>query len=350
MKLTLFDYRLPQALIANEPASPRDHSRVLIYDKNNDSVIHEKFYNIHKFLRKGDLLIFNNSKVMAARLYGGKTTGGKIEILLLKDFEKGKWEAMIKGKNLKPEQILHFKVGLTAQLISKSSEKTWLLQFNFKGKKLNEIIEKYGQVPIPPYIQSQLTQSKLKTKYNTVYAKHSGSSAAPTAGLHFTPGLMKKIESVGVQSEYITLHVGMGTFESVMTEDIQDHSMHSEHVIVDLSTIKAIQSALKRQKAGEDVRIISVGTTTTRTLEALGSELFKAKKKIEKDVNIFIYPGYKFKIVDAMFTNFHLPKSTLLMLISALIGREKVMVLYKLAIKLKYRFYSFGDSMFLITK
>ncbi|OGF32408.1 tRNA preQ1(34) S-adenosylmethionine ribosyltransferase-isomerase QueA [Candidatus Falkowbacteria bacterium RIFOXYD2_FULL_35_9] len=347
MNLDLFNYKLPEKLIATKPASPRDHSRLLVFDRKSQEIKLQKFFNITQYLQAGDLMIFNNTKVFPARIFGQKTeTGGKIEILLLKNLMSKLWQVLIGGKHLKPGLKLRFKQGLEAEVIKPLEGKTWQVKFNFSGKQFNEIINKIGETPIPPYISSRLNCpiSNLKSKYQTIYAQKTGSVAAPTAGLHFTKNLLNKIKNKGVDIEFITLHVGMGTFEPVSVNTIEKHQMHAEYVELKKSVIRKI-----RQAKQEGRRIIVVGTTSARTLEALAEEILNSKqiKDIKKEVNIFIFPGYKFNLVDAMITNFHLPKSTLLMLVSALIGREKTLELYNLAIKKNYRFYSFGDAMFL---
>lgn len=341
MKLELFNYNLPKKLIANKPAQPRDHSKLLVFDRKNNAIKHDKYLNLDKYLTQNDVLVFNNSKVFPARLFGQKESGGKVEVLLLKklDYEYD-WEVMLRSKRAKIGLKLLFKQGLSAILVKRLSEKTWLLKFNKKGSQFNTIINKIGQIPIPPYIESKAKQSELKKQYQTVYAKQIGSAAAPTAGLHFTNRLLKKIKDKGCKIEYITLHVGLGTFEPVTTENIEDYKIHKEWVTVDKKTINNLTKYKKQGK-----RIITVGTTSVRTLEAIMSK--KQTTDFNDYVDIYIYPGYKFKFIDAMITNFHLPKSSLLMLVSAFIGRQQTLKLYKIAIKLRYRFFSFGDGMFI---
>jgi S-adenosylmethionine:tRNA ribosyltransferase-isomerase len=342
MKTALFNYQLPEKLIANTPAEPRDQARLLVYNKKKSLTKHVRFFNLSDYLQAGDVLVLNNSKVMTSRLPGTKTTGGIIELLLLKKITPKTWEAMIRGKHLKSGQILQFKQGLQCTLIDKTSPTTWVIRFNFSGQKLANLIEKYGQVPIPPYIKTSLSQNKLKKHYQTVYAKQLGSAAAPTAGLHFTNQLLLKLKKQGVKIVYLTLHVGLGTFAPVKTTNIKDHQMHSEYVEVPKTTIKTLQKAKQTNN-----RIIAVGTTSIRAIEALADEILTSDQPIKKNVNIFIYPGYKFKLVDAIITYFHLPQSTLLMLVSAFVTRPKILKLYKQAIKMEYRFYSFGDAMFI---
>jgi len=353
MKLDLFDYKLPQNLIANEPASPRDSSRLLIFNKKENKIIHDEYINLDKYLTPNDVLVFNNSKVFPARLIGKKETGGRVEILLLKQISTtpNQWEALIGTKKPKDGLKLMFSAGLTATIWNSSPDKTWFVEFNFKANKFNTILDKIGQVPLPPYIEAKSAQSKIKKQYQTVYANKTGSAAAPTAGLHFTNRLLKKIQNKGIQTEYVTLHVGLGTFNPVETNNIEDYKIHSEFVSIDKKTIQRLQKAKEHGK-----RIIAVGTTSVRVLETvftnshqIASSSFQSSSQngCECNTNIFIYPGYKFKFIDAMITNFHLPKSSLIMLVSAFIGRKKTLDLYKLAIKLKYRFFSFGDGMFL---
>lgn len=360
MKLSLFNYQLPKSLIAQTPAVPRDASRLLVYDKKTKKVVHDRFYNLPKYLKPDDVLVFNNSKVFPARLIGHKETGGKAEALLLKEVKAGEWEVLLGTGRPKVGLKLRFERGLEAEVINQFPHKTWLLKFNFKGSAFYAILNKIGQVPLPPYIESTKQRSnESKKQYQTIYAKHLGSAAAPTAGLHFTKKLLAKIKKIGCQTEFVTLHVGLGTFDPVKTENIEDYEIHSERVSVDVETIKRL---LEAKRAGK--RIIAVGTTSVRTLETLFTKIntnenqktgasmlrsIEAKNfdDFNQNTNIFIYPGYKFQFVDAMITNFHLPKSTLLMLVSAFIDRTNALSLYKKAIRLKYRFFSFGDAMLL---
>ncbi|MBU0597810.1 tRNA preQ1(34) S-adenosylmethionine ribosyltransferase-isomerase QueA [Patescibacteria group bacterium] len=341
MKLSLFDYHLPSSLIAQSPTKPRDHSRLLVYNRSANKIQHDHFYNLPDYLKPGDVLVFNNTKVFPARLQGRKTTGGKIEVFLLKPVQGKIWEVLIGGRVRHVGQEIKFSQGLQCQVASKLEHGLWQVKFNKTSKEVLKIADKIGSTPTPPYI-------KKKTRlndYQTVYAKKTGSVAAPTAGFHFTKSLLKKLKSKGVQFEYITLHVGFGTFQPVKVNDITKHTMHAEFTEVDSSTAKRL---VKAKKQGQ--RIIAVGTTSVRTLEAVFT---RAGHKSPANphtgfkgwINPFIYPGYKFMFIDGMITNFHLPKSTLLMLISAFIGRKKVLDIYKKAIKKKYRFYSFGDGM-----
>lgn len=341
MEISLFGYNLPTKLIAQKPSVPRDHSRLLIYDKKRNKVRHEHFYNLPKYLNKNDVLVFNNTKVFPARIIGNKSTGGQVEVLLLRMMNNGNWEAMVRSRKPKPGLKLRFKRGLVGVLVERLSEKTWRIKFNFENDKFLAILDKIGQPPIPPYIHVGDPQSKkLKEQYQTVYAEHLGSAAAPTAGLHFTKKLLTKIKKLGCQIEFVTLHVGLGTFEPVNTENIEEYKIHEEWASIDKKTRNRLLEAKKHGR-----RIVAVGTTSVRTLEHFYCSNNQSKQT--DNVNIFIYPGYKFKFIDAMITNFHLPKSTLLMLVSAFIGRKKTLELYQKAIRLKYRFFSFGDAMFI---
>lgn len=340
MKLSLFNYNLPVNLIAQEPASPRDYSRLLVYDRKNRKIEHDRFYNITNYLDKNTVLIFNNTKVFPARLLGNKESGGRAELLLLNEQKAGIWEVMIGAKNPKIGLKLLFKQGLEAIVKEDLPGKTWLIEFNFSGPQFYAILDKIGQVPLPPYISQKEQPSKIKKQYQSVFAKKIGSAAAPTASLHFTKRLLNKLQKNGVKFEYVTLHVGLGTFEPVDTEEIENFKIHKEWVEVSAKTIQNIREAQKQGK-----KIIAVGTTATRTVEAIFQKKLLPQKDFQGFVDIFIYPGYKFKVIDGIITNFHLPKSSLLMLISALIGQKTALSIYKTAIKLKYRFFSFGDAM-----
>lgn len=363
MKLSDFDYELPKNLIAQEPAKPRDHSRLLVLKKENGKIEHKFFYEILEYLKPGDVLVLNNSKVMTARLIGKKKlSSGKIEIFLLHEIRNGIWQCLIGGRGAKVGLEVEFD-GLGCEVIRDIGDGTWEVCFNQLGKNLMQIIEKIGSTPLPPYIKRCSTGNGVAdaVDYQTVYADDEkiGSVAAPTAGLHFTPALMKKIMAKGVEIEYVTLHVGLGTFASVKIDDIGKHKMHSEWIEADKQTIARI---LKAKTEGK--RVIAVGTTSARTLETIFSNITPTVSHISKEcskgdvmcetcgysgwTDIFIYPGYKFKMVDALITNFHIPKSTLLMLVSALTGKETIMNAYKEAIEKEYRFYSYGDAMFIV--
>lgn len=342
-----FDYNLPLELIAQAPAKPRDHSRLLLLEEKTGKISHKYFYNLIDYLQSGDLLVLNNSKVFPARLIGHKKdTDGKIEVFLHRKINLDIWECLLRGR-LKENLIINFSNKLLAQVIKNNNDGTWLVKFNLKGDKFWQAINKIGEVPLPPYIKRGKQISSDKNNYQTVFASASkvGSVAAPTAGLHFTTSLLKKIKAKGVKIVYVTLHVGLGTFAPVKTENILDHKMHSEFAEVSATTVKAILNAKKNGG-----RVIPVGTTSCRTLESIAWDEIntkKTKRTLNFWTDIFIYPGYKFKVTDALITNFHLPKSTLLMLISALAGEEKVKFAYQEAINEKYRFFSYGDSMFI---
>ncbi|MCK5320640.1 tRNA preQ1(34) S-adenosylmethionine ribosyltransferase-isomerase QueA [Candidatus Parcubacteria bacterium] len=364
-KLSDFDYNLPKELIAQEPTTPRDYSRLLLLEKETGEIVHKRFYDIVDYFKKGDLLVMNNSKVMPARLIGKKETGGKMEVFLHKFIKENNWQCLIGGRGARPGLEIFFSEDLKCKVLKNNNDGTWDVEFNMEHGEMMKVVGKIGHVPLPPYIDRISDfgfRISDKDDYQTVYAddKKIGSVAAPTAGLHFTPELLRKLKDKGVQIEYITLHVGLGTFAPVKIDDITKHKMHAEFVEVSSGTLKKLRKAVN-----ENRKIIAVGTTSTRTLEAFSeviqsSPVKRAQAKFTRQastskiqnysdwVDIFIYPGYKFKIIDAMITNFHLPKSTLLMLVSALAGKENIDKAYKDAIKNKYRFYSYGDAMFII--
>lgn len=340
MNVKDFDYELPQELIAQDPIADRSSSRLMILDKETGNIRHEIFHDIVKELRAGDCLVINDTKVIPARLFGTKVgTEAKIEILLLKRKENNIWEVLVKpGKKAKPGAEILFGDGrLKGTVIDIVEEGNRLIQFSYEGI-FEEILDELGQMPLPPYITHQL---KDKNRYQTVYAKHEGSAAAPTAGLHFTKELLKQIEEMGVTIAHVTLHVGLGTFRPVKVENVQEHHMHSEFYIVEEAEAEKINAA---KRAGH--RVIAVGTTSCRTLESATGE-DGVLKACSGWTDIFIYPGYRFKMIDALITNFHLPQSTLLMLVSALAGREHILAAYKEAVRERYRFFSFGDAMFI---
>ena len=341
MNVTDFDYNLPEELIAQTPLKKRDSSRLLVLDKNNGDIKHETFSNITDYLRKGDVLVLNDTKVIPARLIGIKEeTGAVIELLLLKDLGEDTWECLSKpAKRLHVGTIVSFGEGkLKAQVVEKKDEGVTIVKLLYKGI-LMEILDSLGTMPLPPYIHEKLED---QGRYQTVYAKYSGSAAAPTAGLHFTPELLKSIEDMGVIVTYVTLHVGLGTFRPVEVDNILEHKMHSEYYIMTDETAKILNDA-----KDEGRRIIAVGTTSTRTLETIASNNDGRFVSCSGDTSIFIYPGYEFKGIDCLITNFHLPKSTLVMLVSALSSKEIILNAYQEAIIEKYRFFSFGDSMFI---
>lgn len=340
MKTSDFDYDLPEELIAQTPPLKRDSSRLLVLDKETGEIEHENFSNIINYLNKGDVLVLNDTKVIPARIIGVKEeTGAVIELLLLKDLGES-WECLSKpAKRLKVGTIITFGNGeLKAEVIEKLTDGLIRVKLIYEGI-LMEILEKLGTMPLPPYIHEKLSD---QGRYQTVYAKNIGSAAAPTAGLHFTKELLKKIEAKGVIITYVTLHVGLGTFRPVEEENILEHKMHSEYYIMSKETADILNKAKEEKK-----RIIAVGTTSTRTLETIATNNNGKFIETSGNTNIFIYPGYEFKAIDALITNFHLPKSTLLMLVSALAGKDNIFKAYKEAIDKKYRFFSFGDAMFI---
>ncbi len=340
MNVKDFYFDLPQELIAQDPLEDRSASRLLLLDKETGEVEHRGFKDILSYLKAGDCLVINDTKVIPARLFGEREgTQAKIEVLLLKRRENDIWETLVKpGKKARPGTVISFGGGiLKGTVLDVVDEGNRLIQFEYEGI-FEEILDQLGQMPLPPYITHQL---KDKNRYQTVYAKHDGSAAAPTAGLHFTKELLKQIEEMGVKIAHVTLHVGLGTFRPVKVENILDHHMHSEFYIVEESEAEKINST--RREGG---RVICVGTTSCRTIESASSEdgVVKAGSGW---TDIFIYPGYKFKVLDCLITNFHLPESTLVMLVSALAGREHVLAAYGEAVKERYRFFSFGDAMFI---
>lgn len=340
MKTSDFTFELPEELIAQDPLADRSSSRLLVLDKKTGELKHEVFRNVLSYLKKGDCLVLNDTKVLPARLIGEKEgTGAKIEVLLLKRKQDNIWETLVKpGRKAKPGTRISFGGGkLMGEVTGIVDEGNRLVQFEFDGI-FEEVLDELGQMPLPPYITHQLED---KNRYQTVYAKHEGSAAAPTAGLHFTKELLKEIEEKGVKIAYVTLHVGLGTFRPVKVEDVTDHHMHSEFYSVDEAAAEAINQTRK-----EGGRIISVGTTSTRTLESAADTDGHIESK-SGWTDIFIYPGYEFKVIDALITNFHLPESTLLMLVSALAGKEHILSAYKEAVRERYRFFSFGDAMFI---
>ena len=335
-----FYYDLPQELIAQDPLEDRSSSRLMVLDKITGEVEHRHFKDITEYLRPGDCLVINNTKVIPARLYGVKDgTETKIEILLLKRKENDIWETLVKpGKKCKIGTKIVFGEGiLTGEVVDIVEEGNRLIQFHYEGI-FEEILDRLGQMPLPPYITHQLQD---KNRYQTVYAKYDGSAAAPTAGLHFTPELLQQVRDMGVEIAEVTLHVGLGTFRPVKETDVLKHHMHSEFYKIEQSEADKINKAKK-----EGHRVIAVGTTSTRTLESAADENGFLTEK-SGWTEIFIYPGYQFKVIDALITNFHLPESTLVMLVSALAGREHVLAAYETAVEEKYRFFSFGDAMFI---
>jgi S-adenosylmethionine:tRNA ribosyltransferase-isomerase len=335
-----FDFYLPEELIAQHPLEQRDSSRLMVLDKKTGEIKHKRFHDIMEYLNKGDTLVLNNTRVMPARLIGEKEdTGGKIEFLLLKRIEKDRWECLAKpGKSAREGRKFTFGEGkLKAEVVEVKEDGNRIVEFSYEGI-FEEVLDSLGEMPLPPYIHERLED---KERYQTVYSKENGSAAAPTAGLHFTKELLEEIKEKGINIVYLTLHVGLGTFRPVKVENIEEHEMHSEFYMLSKESADIIN---KTKENGNSV--ISVGTTSTRTLETIGDENGFVKEQ-SGWTNIFIYPGYKFKVVDKLITNFHLPESTLIMLVSTLAGKNNVMNAYKEAVKEKYRFFSFGDAMFI---
>lgn len=332
-----FDFYLPEELIAQTPLEKRDTSRLLHLDKQTGEIEHKHFYDIKQYLHEGDCLVLNDSRVLPARLIGARPTGGTVELVLLKDLGDNRWECLSRpGRKTKPGQELVFGNGeLTAVVEEVTLGGNRIVKFSYEGIFL-EILERLGKMPLPPYIKEELQDSE---RYQTVYSKELGSAAAPTAGLHFTKELLAEIADMGVKICYVTLHVGLGTFRPVKADKIEDHEMHSEFCIVPEETAETVNTV---KRAGG--RVIAVGTTSCRTLESFTAE-DGTLQATSGWTNIFIYPGYKFKCIDALITNFHLPESTLIMLVSALAGRENILNAYNTAVKERYRFFSFGDAM-----
>ncbi|MCY9006828.1 tRNA preQ1(34) S-adenosylmethionine ribosyltransferase-isomerase QueA [Peribacillus frigoritolerans] len=339
MKLDMFDFHLPEELIAQVPLEDREASRLMVLDKETGKLQHDVFSHITEYIKPGDCLVLNDTKVLPARLYGSKEgTGAKIEVLLLKQEHDDVWETLVKpAKRIKEGSTIVFGDGkLSAVCTGVLEHGGRILEFKYDGI-FYEILEKLGEMPLPPYIKEQLDD---QDRYQTVYARERGSAAAPTAGLHFTEDLLEKLKGMGVHIAFITLHVGLGTFRPVSVDDIDSHEMHSEFYQMTEGTARLLNDV--KEKGG---KIITVGTTSTRTLETIASRNDGVFKEENGWTSIFIYPGYEFKGIDAMITNFHLPKSTLIMLISALAGREHVLHAYEAAVEEKYRFFSFGDAM-----
>ena len=340
MNVSDFYYDLPEELIAQTPIEKRDESRLMVLNRANQTIEHKTFKDIIDYLEPGDCLVRNNTKVIPARLYGKKATGAKIEFLLLNRIEGDIWECIVRpGHKLKPGTEVEFGDGiLKAKVLDVMEGGTRKVEFKYEGI-FNEILDKIGLMPLPPYIHESL---KDNDRYQTVYAKYEGSAAAPTAGLHFTPDLFEKIKAKGIDVANVTLHVGIGTFRPVKVENVEEHHMHSEHFYIKQEDADKINNAKKNGK-----RVIAVGTTSCRVLETIADENGMVKPT-EGDTQIFIYPGYKYKCLDGLVTNFHLPESTLIMLVSALAGRDYIMKAYNEAVKERYRFFSFGDAMLIL--
>ena len=339
MKKSDFYFDLPEELIAQTPIPERDHSRLLVLDRQSGEIEHRHFYELPEFLRAGDCLVVNDSRVLPARLLGCRSSGGSVELVLLRDLGEGKWECLSRpGRKTRPGTELSFGEGeLTATVLEVAEGGNRIVQFHYDGIFL-EVLERLGKMPLPPYIKAELQDAE---RYQTVYSSELGSAAAPTAGLHFTKKLLDKIQTMGVKVCAVTLHVGLGTFRPVKEDEIEDHEMHSEFCIVPEETARIVTET--KRSGG---RVIAVGTTSCRTLESFS----KADGTLDACsgwTNIFIYPGYRFRCIDALVTNFHLPESTLIMLVSALAGRENVLNAYRCAVEERYRFFSFGDAMFI---
>ena len=339
LKKSDFFYNLPEELIAQTPAEPRDSSRLLVYNRATDRVEHRIFHDIKDYLKKGDVLVVNNTKVLPARIYAHTEHGGRVEVLLLKRISALRWEVLVKpGKKCRPGTHLVVDEGLSLTVSSVTESGERIVDFECDGV-FEEALERVGSMPLPPYIHEKL---KDKNRYQTVYAKTDGSAAAPTAGLHFTPQLLQEIKDMGVEVAEVLLHVGLGTFRPVKEDAVTDHKMHSEYFEVSQSAADIINRAKR-----EGRRVIAVGTTSVRTLESAAAE-DGTLSPCRGNTSIFIYPPYKFKCVDCLITNFHLPESTLIMLVAAMVGREKILELYNIAVEEKYRFFSFGDAMLIL--
>ena len=337
-----FNYELPEELIAQTPLEPRDSSRLMKIDRETGGIVHDRFYNICDYLKKGDLLVMNDSKVFPARIFGTKQeTGAAVQFLLLDQISQTRWEVMVKpGKRLKIGAKVDFSGLMTAEIVDVAEGGNRIAEFTFDGN-IFDVLDKIGQMPLPPYITAKLEN---KNRYNTIYSNEVGSAAAPTAGLHFTENVFASLKEKGVDTAFVTLHVGLGTFRPVKEDNILDHKMHIEHYSIPEETARKIKEC--KARGG---RVIAVGTTSCRTLESAAS--LNDNNEItacSKDTGIFIYPGYQFKVIDGLITNFHLPESTLIMLVSAFLGREKTLSAYQTAIDERYRFFSFGDSMIII--
>ena len=337
MLVTDFDYDLPQELIAQHPMEPRDHSRLLVVDKKTGEIEHKHFYDLVNYLKPGDVLVFNDTRVIPARLHGTKDTGAHVEVFLLARRDATDWEVLVRpGKKLQVGAKINFSDELSCEVIEHTDFGGRVVRFKYDGI-FEEILDRLGETPLPPYITAPLED---KERYQTVYNRERGSAAAPTAGLHFTKELLQKIKEIGCEEVFVTLHVGLGTFRPVSEAKIEDHKMHKEFYTVSQEAADAVNKA-----KAEGRRIIAVGTTAVRTLEAAGAD--GQLHAGSSWTNIFIYPGYKFRLVDDLVTNFHLPQSTLLMLVSTLSTREIMLQTYKKAVEEKYRFFSFGDAMFI---
>jgi S-adenosylmethionine:tRNA ribosyltransferase-isomerase len=336
IKLSEFDYHLPKELIAKYPVEPRDSCRLMVLNRKEKKIEHRIFRDIKEYLEEGDLLVLNDTKVIPARLIGKKETGAKIEVFLLRPVTENRWEVLVRNiKRLKPGQRVIFSGDFYGTLVEKYQEGKAL--FELHGEDINSLIKKYGHIPLPPYIERE-EEEKDKNYYQTVFARKEGAVASPTAGLHFTQELLNELEEKGIKKAFVTLHVGLGTFRPIQTEDITKHKMHEEYYHIPGETLKAIKQTKEKGK-----RVVAVGTTVVRTLET-----FAQTGKTEGFSDIFIYPPYDFKIVDTLITNFHLPKSTLILLVSAFAGKDFILSAYKKAVEMRYRFFSYGDAMLIL--
>ncbi|WP_027405525.1 tRNA preQ1(34) S-adenosylmethionine ribosyltransferase-isomerase QueA [Anaerovibrio sp. RM50] len=342
MKLTDFDYNLPEELIAQTPVEPRNSSRLMVLDPVDETIEHRHFYDLKEYLEPGDTLIFNDTRVLPARLLGWREgTGGKVEVFLLRRIDGDTWETLVKpGRKAREGQVVRFSDELTCTVQDSTDFGGRIVKFNYEGI-FEEILDRLGETPLPPYIHEKLEDSE---RYQTVYSREKGSAAAPTAGLHFTKEQMAELKEMGINLGFVTLHVGLGTFRPVSVDNIEEHVMHKEYYSIPQETADLIKSTKASGK-----RVIAVGTTSIRTLESAATAVGEINGRTDW-TNIFIYPGYEFKIVDGIITNFHLPKSTLIMLISAFAGREFVLKAYEKAVEEKYRFFSFGDAMMIKRK
>lgn len=339
MRTSDFDYDLPIEYIAQTPIEPRDHSKLLVYYRNTGEIIHTQFRDVHLFLQKDDLLVINETRVIPARIFAKKETGGRVELLLLKKIDKNTWQAMVKGKHLIEGSRLVIEEGYSAQIVSNLGDMRRIVRFS---SPIEAFIGDVGHTPLPPYIHIALSDPN---RYQTIFARENGSAAAPTAGLHFTPELFKTLNDRCIQVAKVVLHVGMDTFAPVREDDAEKHIIHTEWCLVPPQTVEMIRKTRQQGK-----RVVAVGTTSVRALESAAMNALPGEdlSPYEGDTNLYILPGHKFHIVDAMITNFHLPRSTLIMLVSAFVGREKIMELYEIAKQEKYRFYSFGDAMLIL--
>ena len=336
IKLSEFDYHLPKELIAKYPVEPRDSCRLMVLNRKEKKIEHRIFRDIKDYLEEGDLLVLNDTKVIPARLIGKKETGAKIEVFLLRPITENRWEVLVRNiKRLKPGQRVIFSEDFYGTLVEKYQEGKAL--FELHGEDINSLIKKYGHIPLPPYIERE-DEEKDKNYYQTVFARKEGAVASPTAGLHFTEELLNELEEKGIKKVFVTLHVGLGTFRPIQTEDITKHKMHEEYYHIPEETLKAIKQTKEKGK-----RVVAVGTTVVRTLET-----YAQTGKTEGFSDIFIYPPYNFKMVDTLITNFHLPKSTLILLVSAFAGKDFILSAYKKAVEMRYRFFSYGDAMLIL--